>query len=268
MMEDGMVKVAIVQSAFIPWLGYFNMIDEVDVFVYLDDAQFTVRDWRNRNRIRTREGWVWLTVPVRMRKPYFEYRICEVEIDYSHRWMGKHLRTIEYSYKRSPFFQEVFQMVEAVYLKKPRYLVELNYAFIDSICDYMGLRRKRVLYSQNMGIPAHLKKTDKLLYILEQLGEVNVYLSGPKAQAYLEVEKLHGAGIKVEWHEYEHPYYGQNRWGTRFFITHLSVLDLLFNHGRESLEIIKWKRIFRKPDNVIMVSADEYGRIHSGGGRI
>ena len=249
-------KIVIVQPSFIPWLGYFNMMEETDVFVFLDDVQFTVRDWRNRNRVRTDKGWLWLTVPVRLERPYYEYRIVDVRIDNSQDWVSRHLKTFTHYYKRSGYFEEIFTILEKIYTLKHEFLEDLLLDLIFELTHYMGItvEFKR---SIDMRIPPNFKKTERILNILEKMDGVDVYITGPKARNYLDVPLLGRRGIAVVWHEYEHPFYNQIMWGTDYFITHLSIVDLLFNHGKESKYIITGEKKIEKPPNVKVINAND-----------
>jgi len=252
------VKAVILQSGYMPWLGFFDMIAKADVFVYLDDVQWTTRDWRNRNRIRTPQGWKWLTVPVKLEGDYRNYLIKDVEIDNSQNWRKDHLGTLNNVYRKAPYFQEVFPLFDDVLGKEQRLVIELNYELVFSMCDYLRIPRSRFMFSQEMDIPEEARQTDRLLAILDKVGQVSTYVSGPAAQAYMELDKFEERGIGVEWHHYDHPYYNQNTWGSNVFIPYLSVVDLLFNHGRESLDILLGKKRVDKPTDVQVVMPDEY----------
>ncbi len=241
-----------------PWLGYFDMINQADVFIFLDDAQWTSRDWRNRNRVRTSQGWIWLTVPVKFEKPHFEYDIKDVKTDNSQDWQEMHLNTLWAYYKKSSHFTEMYSLFDSILNKKHKLVVDLSYELIFKICNYIGIKEIRFLFSQDMKILKELKRTERLLGILEQIGGVTTYISGPAAKSYLEESKFEEKGIKVEWHEYHHPYYDQNTWRSNIFISHLSIVDLLFNHGKESLEILSCKKIIEKPEQIQIIMPDEY----------
>jgi hypothetical protein len=255
------MKAVILQSGYMPWLGYFNMIDQADVFVFLDDVQWTTRDWRNRNRIRTPQGWSWLTVPVKLERTYFEYSIKDVEVDSSQNWQKRHLDTLRNCYRKAPYFDEVYPIFESVLNAKQKFVVDLNYELIFKICNYIELKKTRFLFSQEMGIFRDVKKTEKLLGLLEEIGGIGTYLSGLSAKSYLEEEKFEGCGIKVEWHDYDHPYYYQNTWGSHVFIPYLSIADLLFNHGKESLGILSGRKIIDRPENIQIVMPDDYRKV-------
>lgn len=252
------MKAVILQSGYIPWLGYFDLINQADVFVFLDDVQWTTRDWRNRNRIRTPQGWSWLTVPVKLERPYYEYSIKDVKIDNSQKWREKHLSTLRSCYKKAPHFDEVYPLFNNALSRKEEFIVDLNYELTSVICNYIELKETRFLFSQEMNISREVKKTEKLLSILGGVGGITTYISGTSAESYLEESKFEGKGIKVEWHHYHHPYYHQNTWGSNIFISYLSIVDLLFNHGKESLEILTGIKPIAKPERIQVVVPDEY----------
>ncbi|HUV26532.1 MAG TPA: WbqC family protein, partial [Anaerolineales bacterium] len=172
------MKAVILQSGYIPWLGYFDLINRADVFVFLDDAQWTTRDWRNRNRIRTPQGWKWLTVPVALEKPYYEYCIKDVKVDNTQNWPEQHLTTLKHHYKKTPHFEEVHLLLENALNKEHKFVVDLNYDIIFRTCDYLALDIPKFLFSQEMNIPNDIKRDDKLLEILRTVGGIDTYISG------------------------------------------------------------------------------------------
>lgn len=252
------MKAVILQSGYIPWLGYFDLINQVDVFVFLDDVQWTTRDWRNRNRIRTPQGWIWLTVPAKLEGAYYDYAIKDVEIDNSQHWRKNHLGALSSFYKKSPYFDEVYALLNSILSKDLRLVIDLNYELIFGMCDYLGLKGTQFMFSQDMNVPSTVQKTDRLLYILDTIGAVTQYISGPAAKSYIEMTKFDTKGIEVVWHDYEHPYYNQNTWNSNVFIPYLSIVDLLFNHGQESLDILSHKKTVSKPEHIQDVMPDEY----------
>jgi hypothetical protein len=240
-------------------IGFFNLVNEADVFVYLDDVQWTKSDWRNRNRVRTPQGWTWLTVPVITHKHHKEYLIKDVQIDYSQDWQSKHLKTLEMCYKHSPYFEEVFPCVEAILNFKIELIARLNETIVNTFCSYMELPQPDFRFSEYMTLPESRQKNDRLLAILEYIGSIDHYLSGPSAKGYLDENRFEATGIKIEWHNYKHPYYNQKIWKStpNTFISHLSILDLLFNHGKESKNIITGRIKIDKPDNIVIRKAGE-----------
>lgn len=219
-----MRTVGIIQPSYLPWRGFFDFIQEVDVFVFLDDVQYTVRDWRNRNRIKTPEGGsVWLTVPVVGGRNQL---IRDVRIDGSQPWIRKHLGSIERSYQRAPHFDEYYGVVSAVYARGIESLAELDIELTKVLCACLGIDREFVT-SSALGCGG--AKDDKLLAIVQRVGG-DAYLSGPSAAAYLRPELWQGGGVRLLYKDYSgYPEYPQI---SEPFEPSVSVLDTLFMLGK------------------------------------
>ena len=242
----------IFQSGYIPWLGFFDLIHKADIFVFLDDVQWTRQDWRNRNRIRLQGGdWKWLTIPIKLEKHFWEYQIYEVEINYATDWTSSHLHTLMATYGKSPFFNEVFDMVSSAFERHYDRVSPLNYDLITRICRYLNLSTTFIC-SQNLGLSPELHKNDKLLAILHRIGNIECYLASRKSEEYMDEQRFLDNGIKVKWHDYQHPYYFQR--GHRTFLSHLSILDLLFNYGKESKRILTGETIIERPERMEMTT--------------
>lgn len=227
-----MKKIAIVQSNYIPWKGYFDLIASVDEFVLYDDMQYTRRDWRNRNLIKTPQGLQWLTVPVRV-KGKFHQKIRETEVD-GMAWAALHWKALAQNYGRSPFFAEVSEWLEPLYLDAAYdHLSVVNTVFISAICRYLDIATR---LSSSQDYVLEEGKTQRLAGICAQAG-ADEYLSGPSAQDYMDEHVFNERGIGVRWFDYAgYPQYPQ-RWGG--FSHGVSVLDLLFNCGRDSRRYMK-----------------------------
>jgi len=228
-----MKKVAIVQSNYIPWKGYFDMIAAVDEFILYDDAQYTRRDWRNRNQIKTPQGVQWLTVPVRVKGKYHQ-KIRDTEIDSSD-WAAAHWKTLTQNYRRAPYFAEVATWLEPLYLGETyTHLSRLNRRLIEAICHYLGIGtaiRNSWDYQQLEG------RSERLVGLCLQAG-AGEYVSGPAAKSYVEEQAFSDAGIKLTWFHYDgYPEYSQ-LWGE--FTHRVTVLDLLFNCGRDSPRYMRY----------------------------
>ena len=188
-------KVAILQSNYIPWKGYFDMIAYVDEFIIFDDAQYTKNDWRNRNLIKTPQGVKWLTVPVGKN---IQRRICDVEID--SKWQSKHWKTLISNYGRAQCFPEIASWLETMYLsKRYNYLSELNRTFIEKICDYLGIR---TVISNSWDYELGDGKTSRLINLCLQAGGTE-YVTGLSAASYIEEERFCEEGVKLKWFDYE-----------------------------------------------------------------
>lgn len=217
------MTVAVLQSNYLPWKGYFDLIDACDTFVLYDIVQYTKNDWRNRNRIATKNGVQWLTVPVRSQR--LAQRIDEVEVA-DQRWAAKHWKTLQGTYARAPHFADYAAEFESLYESLDTVLLsEINTRFIKLICAMLGIDT-RILSSADFDLPAD--RNERLVAICNALGE-STYVSGPAAKSYLDVELFAAAGIDVRWVEYgSYPEYPQ--FGTEFEHA-VSIVDLLFQTG-------------------------------------
>jgi hypothetical protein len=229
-----MKKIAIIQSNYIPWKGYFDIIARVDEFIFYDDVQYTRRDWRNRNLIKTSQGLKWLTIPVEV-KGKFEQRICDAKIN-SSKWTDEHLKTIQHNYTKAKYYQENKDWLENLYEKaaKEKYLSQVNFLFIQEIMKFLEIKTQ---LKWSMDYHSSGSKTDRILDIAIK-AKADVYLSGPSAKSYLQEEKFNQHGIQVEWMDYSgYPEYPQLY---PPFEHGVSILDLLFNAGPNSRKYLKY----------------------------
>lgn len=224
--------IAIQQPEHVPWLGFFDKMASVDEYVYLDNVQFKKRYFENRNKIRTADKWGWLTVPV-ITKGLYRQKINEVEIDNSRDWRKKYLNSIRASYGRSDFFKDVFYGLEDLINKEYKRLLDLNLSLIQFVRAYTGINTP---VSKSSDI-SEGKGSDLILDICLKR-KAHVYISGPDGRDYLKLEDFKKNNIEVRYHDYMHPEYKQLN---QPFISHMSVIDLLFNCGKEALGIIKMK---------------------------
>jgi hypothetical protein len=227
------MKAAIIQSNYLPWKGYFDIIHDVDVFVFLEDVQYTRRDWRNRNQVKTPGGVKWISVPV---LGGINQRIYDVKIDYSQDWREKHKQTIHHSYASAPYYNTYKSEIFDIYSKKFETLSELNIFSIQRISKILGIETK-FLNSKEMRTDG--TKDDKLLSVCQIIG-ADSYLTGPSAKNYIKNDKFLKAKIELNFKDYSgYPEYSQ-LWGT--FDHGVSVIDLIFNCGeRSSYYIWDWK---------------------------
>lgn len=225
------MRLAILQPSYLPWIGYFDQIAKVDQFVYLDDIQFTRRDWRNRNKIRTAEGWSWLTVPV-IQKNQFTQPLLETRIDSSSNWQMKHLNSIRHNYIKTEFFDLYFPQIETIINKDCDLLLDLCLELTENLKNWLGISTPTVR-SSDLNITE--KKGDKILALCRKLKATN-YLTGDLAKDYLNESEFLSYNIRLEYHNYKHPSYLQ-----RYpeFVPYMSIIDLLFNQGEKSLGILK-----------------------------
>ncbi len=226
-------RIAIMQSSYIPWKGYFDLIRSVDHVVLYDDMQFTRRDWRSRNRIVTAQGLQWLSVPVEV-KGKFNQRICDTRIA-DPRWHAKHWRTLQHAYARAPFFIQYRDALESTYasLAGEFSLSSVNRRLTEMICKLLGIDTP---FSWSMDHPQRPGRNDRLLSLCQHLG-ADEYLSGPSARAYLDTGLFASAGVSVLFADYRgYPVYPQ---GTEDFEHAVTALDLLFNTGPDAVSHMK-----------------------------
>jgi hypothetical protein len=222
-----MKKVAILQSNYIPWKGYFDLIASVDEFILYDDMQYTRRDWRNRNQIKTPQGAQWLTVPVVVKGRYHQ-KIRDTEID-GHDWVRDHWKALSQNYRRAPHFEATAAWLEPLYFENPfTHLSALNREFITSICEQLGIHT-RLRSSSEFDLPEG--RSERLASICQQAG-ASEYVSGPSAREYMDEKIFDAMGIRVTWFDYTGYTVYPQLWGA--FTHHVSILDLLFNCGPQA----------------------------------
>jgi hypothetical protein len=225
-------RVAIVQSNYIPWKGYFDLIRTVDEFVLFDDMQYTRRDWRNRNRIKTADGTLWLTIPVAV-KGCYNQTIAETQVS-DPSWNQKHWKSLLHHYKRAAFFEEYRERLEELYLGcTESFLSTINHRFLQALCELLGIPTPLTWSSDYQLVEG---KTERLLEICRQAGATE-YWTGPAALDYLDQELFRAARIDVLVMDYsQYPEYHQLH---PPFEHGVSVLDLLFNVGPEANQFMK-----------------------------
>jgi hypothetical protein len=217
-------KVAVVQSNYIPWRGYFDLINAVDEFILFDNMQYTRRDWRNRNLIKCRTGIQWLTIPVKVRGKYFQGIKDTVVSDFE--WNRHHWKTIVHCYSKARYFSNYRKTFEELYLNtKETQLSLINYRFLVAICRLLGISTK-ITWSMDYKLIGD--KTERLVSLCKQAGATN-YLSGPRARAYLNEDLFEREAITVSYMDYAgYPEYDQLY---PPFHPGVSIIDLIFNEG-------------------------------------
>lgn len=221
--------VSIHQPQYLPWLGYFDKIEKSDVFVFLDNVQFKKNEWQNRNRIKTSDGWQWLSVPV---IHSFTQKISDVEINNTVQWGRKHLNALVTHYSKAPFFKDHIGFFEQALVQEWRYLADINIHMIHYLTEALGLPDKKFVLASEL--ESRDGSTERLIDICKQL-EGDVYLSGKDGARYMDTEMFEKEGIQVVFQDYRHPRYNQ-LYGD--FEPFLSAVDLLFNCGPDSLPIL------------------------------
>lgn len=228
-------RIAISQSNYIPWKGYFDLIAAVDEFILYDDMQYTRRDWRNRNQIKSPQGTQWLTIPVQVKAKY-EQKIRDTVADGTG-WAESHWKALELNYKRTPYFDEVADWLKPLY----QYVIgthisAINRKFMLSICEYMQIK---TVITNSWDYNIAEGKTERLADLCRQAGAAH-YISGPAAKAYLDESVFSDMNIAVTWMDYtSYPEYPQ-LWGS--FEHSVTVLDLLFNCGKDAHKYMKYVR--------------------------
>jgi hypothetical protein len=223
-----MKKIAILQSNYIPWKGYFDLISKVDEFVIYDDVQFTKNDWRNRNKIKTPKGLEWITIPVGQN---IRRKIKDVII--TTKWQKKHWKTLQTNYSKANFFKEISEWLEPLYLKKEyKYLSEVNIIFIKKICKYLEINTKIENSSNYIQFNG---QTENLVNICAQ-SNAKEYISGPSAKNYINESLFNEKNIKLKWINYDNYKKYDQLWGD--FVPNVSIVDLLFNLGSKAKNYI------------------------------
>jgi len=225
-------RVAVIQSNYIPWKGYFDIVNLVDEFVIYDSVQYTRRDWRNRNRVKTPQGLSWLTIPVEVKGNYHQ-RISETKVSDA-RWGRRHWRTLSHNYARAPFFREYRPWLEELYLASEEvFLTAVNERFIRSICGLLGIETR---ISRSPDEEGDGDRTERLVQLC-RAAEATEYVSGPTARSYLDEPRFARAGIAVTYMDYSgYPEYPQ-----LFppFEHEVSILDLILNTGPDARRYMK-----------------------------
>lgn len=225
-----MKKVAILQSNYIPWKGVFDMINQVDIFVFFEDVDYTNRDWRTRNKIRTNDGLKWLTVPVK--KMPRGTKIFDIKISNDGKWQKKHKSTISQSYSKAKYFQDYKWILDDIYDKEWDSLSDFNIYTTKLICKLLSIDCEFV---NSKDIESSGFKDDKLISICKSLS-ANYYLSGPSAKDYIDDKKFENEKIELAYIDYNG--YLEYEQVQNDFEHYVSILDLIFNCGPDSKKYI------------------------------
>jgi len=226
------MKGVILQPNYIPWYGYFELIKEADIFVFLDDVQYTRRDWRNRNKILTKDGDVqWLTVPV-IKESRDTLLIKETKIDNSQDWAKKHFSTLKQNYSNTPYWHDYSDLLKHLYSLNYETIDDLDISFIKSIAKILNLDTKFVKSSSYDSVGS---KDNKLVDLCKKIG-ISTYISGPSAMNYIDERNFDHNNIHLRYFEYKMLTYKQVH--SKIFFPNVTVLDLLFNCGDKSCKYI------------------------------
>ena len=227
-----MNRVAIMQPTYLPWSGFFGLIESVDIFVILDNVQFAKRSWQQRNQIKTPNGSIWLTIPINSKgkqNQLIRNTIINLDRDFS----TDHKKSIEVNYKKAKYFNKEYSQIFQLINSKDKFLAELNLNLIKYFCERFSIRTKIIKASE---IKCFGTKANLLCSICKEL-EADIYLSPPGSKDYLqETNVFNEANILVNYFQFSHPQYTQ-LWGE--FIPYMSIIDMLFNCGDESIDMIR-----------------------------
>jgi len=224
--------VAIVQSNYIPWKGYFDLINLVDEFILFDDMQYTRRDWRNRNLIKTRAGLKWLTIPVAVKGNFFQ-KIKDTRVS-DPGWGRTHWESIVHNYSKANHFAAFREVFESLYLgSQESFLSQINYAFLTAICKILGIETQITWSDDYESVEG---KTERLVNICKQAG-ATTYISGPAARDYIDESLFNNADISLEYMDYSA--YPEYRQLFPPFEHGVSVIDLIFNEGPDAPKFMK-----------------------------
>ena len=224
-----MKTISIHQPVYLPWLGFFKKIMSSEIFVFLDDVQFEKNGWQNRNKIRTHEGDIWLTVPVNSKSNIL---LKDITIDNSLNWTKKHSQSICLNYSKAKFFDRYWNDFERIYEKRFECLIDLNLEIIKLLMKKFNIKTKTILSSE-LEISEHGAK--RILKICKVLG-ADSYLSGIVGKEYLRIDDFNENNINVDFQNFQHPTYNQ---AYKPFHPNMAAIDLLYNEGTESKKILK-----------------------------
>jgi len=222
--------IAILQSNYIPWKGYFDIIAKSDVFVIYDEVQYTKNDWRNRNLIQTKNGLQWLTIAVRQES--LDQAIYQTEV-FKTNWAKKHIGTLQANYGKAPYFADYKDRIFKLYKEASTNLSEINSVFIKEICEILEINTE-IIDSRSLNLTGN--KQERLVQACKQLN-ADIYLSGPAAKSYIDEDAFTKHQIKVDWMNYsDYKHYNQLH---SPFEHGVSILDLIFNEGPNAKKYLK-----------------------------
>lgn len=225
------------QPTYLPWIGLFNKISSSDCFVLFDSVQYSQKEWMNRNKIKTPNGEIFLNVPV-LKKSFLKKKINEIKINNSIDWKRKHLKSIKLNYSRTKFYKTYISYFEDIYSKEWIHLSDLNFYMLKLFIKLLGIKVK-ILKLSDLNIPG--KKSELILNLCLKL-EAKKFIFGKQGINYADIESFKRKKIDITFQNYQHPSYPQ-LYGE--FLPYLSIIDLLFNCGNRSLEIINSNGTFR-----------------------
>lgn len=236
------MKGTILQPTYLPWLGYFELIKSSDIYIVLDHVQFNRQSWQHRNKIKSNKGIHMLTVPIIHEDKW--NKIKNVRISYNNNLdvLKHHWNIIKDFYRKSPYLHDYEKSFENIFNKKYVYIRDLNVAIIDNICDILNIHTKKI-YSSNLNLDdEHMNTEDKLINLCKKIGITHIY-EPAGGKLFLDLNPFIDNNIYVEYQNFIHPTYKQLY---NDFISHISIIDVLFNEGPNSINIlnkgVSWKK--------------------------
>jgi hypothetical protein len=231
------MKTTILQPTYLPWIGYFEMIDATEQFVMFDHVQYAAKSWQQRNRVRAAHGEAMLTVPV-LSDGSQDVAIKDKRVDQRQPWARKHLKTIKLGYQKAPHFDDYYPGMVEVLERKPEKLVDLTSSLILYFIEALGIettvrRSSEILAGSD---DTDLGKTEKVVNLCVKAGATMLY-DGAAAADFLELDQFQAAGVEITFQHYEHPTYPQQ--GKGDFLPYMGVIDVLFNCGPDALAVIR-----------------------------
>ncbi len=225
------MKVAVLQSNYLPWKGYFDLINDVDLFVFYDEVQYTKNDWRNRNLIYSKQGKSWITVPVSYK---FGQTIIDTKIQNKIDWKKDNWNKLINAYSKAPYWRNYSDFFYSAYFEHDwNYLYELNRFFIINICkEFLKIKTK---FADSREYSSEGQKGEKLLSLLSSIGIKN-YISGPAAKNYISEDEFSARGFNVTWKDYSG--YKEYKQISTPFLHQVSIVDLIFNLGPNASKFI------------------------------
>ena len=225
------MKCVILQPSYIPWRGFFDQIRKADLFIFFDDVQYDTRGWRNRNRIKKPGGSQWLTIPVNAKGAQTEHiLINEIKIAWNTPWNQEHLKALQHSYSKAPYFNRYKPLLEQFYTRQDEYLADFTIDLTIALARELGIQHTRFMRSSELHVSGF--KTEHLINVLTKVG-ADHYISGPSARDYIEPEVFKQNHITLEYITYDYPEYPQLHLP---FDPQVSILDLLFMTGPDALK--------------------------------
>ena len=227
------MRMMLLQPFYFPWIGMFDMMSRVDLFVVYDDAQYSSGGWQSRNRIRNANGVHWLSLGIDRKQP-LATQIREKKLKNDTGWARRNLSQLQDAYAACPFFDEFFAPVRGLLESRTDSLLAMNVGSIRLCADYLGIRTP-LEYASNLSVDPGLRGADRVVALCKAAG-ASQYLDGASGRDIYDKALFSRNGVEILFHKYDHPVYRQP---FNDFHSHLSILDLIFNEGKSSLEILR-----------------------------